>query len=54
MGEVCDAMFLTQVFVYESAEEAEQRFIKSGKNEFICAGYGKPTVAIFEKRIALF
>ena len=27
-GEVFDAMFLTQGFVYETAEDAEQRFIK--------------------------
>ncbi len=52
-GEVSEAMFLTQGFVYETAEDAEQRFIKSFENEFIYARYGNPTVAIFEKRIAL-
>ena len=52
-GEVSEAMFLTQGFVYETAEDAEQRFIKSVEDEFIYARYGNPTVAIFEKRIAL-
>ena len=52
-GEVSEAMFLTQGFVYETAEEAERRFIKSGEDEFIYARYGNPTVSIFEKRIAL-
>ena len=52
-GEVSEAMFLTQGFVYDTAEEAEQRFIKSGEDEFIYARYGNPTVSIFEKRIAL-
>ena len=27
-GEASEAMFLTQGFVYETAEDAEQRFIK--------------------------
>ena len=52
-GEVSEAMFLTQGFVYETVEHAEQRFIKSVEDEFIYALYGNPTVAIFEKRIAL-
>ena len=46
-------MFLTQGFVYETAEDVEQRFIKSGKYEFIYVLLSKPTVSIFEKRIAL-
>ncbi len=51
-GEVSEAIFLTQGFVYESAEHAEQRFIASGKDEFIYARYGNPTVAMFEDRVA--
>ncbi|MEM9247065.1 MAG: O-succinylhomoserine sulfhydrylase [Pseudomonadota bacterium] len=51
-GEVSEAMFLTQGFVYETAEQAEARFIKSGPDEFIYARYGNPTVAMFEERIA--
>ncbi|QUJ77173.1 O-succinylhomoserine sulfhydrylase [Sulfitobacter albidus] len=51
-GEVSEAIFLTQGFVYESAEHAEARFISSGDDEFIYARYGNPTVAMFEDRIA--
>lgn len=51
-GEVSEAIFLTQGFVYDSAEHAEQRFIESGPDEFIYARYGNPTVAMFEERIA--
>ncbi|MEL7299095.1 MAG: O-succinylhomoserine sulfhydrylase [Pseudomonadota bacterium] len=51
-GEVSEAIFLTQGFVYESAEHAEARFIESGPDEFIYARYGNPTVAMFEDRIA--
>ncbi|MEM0937244.1 MAG: O-succinylhomoserine sulfhydrylase [Pseudomonadota bacterium] len=51
-GEVSEAMFLTQGFVYESAEQAEARFIQSGDDEFIYARYGNPTVRMFEERIA--
>ena len=51
-GEVSEAIFLTQGFVYESAEHAEQRFISSGDDEFIYARYGNPTVKMFEERIA--
>lgn len=51
-GEVSEAIFLTQGFVYDSAEHAEQRFIASGEDEFIYARYGNPTVAMFEERIA--
>ncbi|WP_292291922.1 O-succinylhomoserine sulfhydrylase [Marivita sp.] len=52
-GEVSEAIFLTQGFVYDSAEQAEQRFIKSGPDEYIYARYGNPTVAMFEERIAM-
>lgn len=51
-GEVSEAIFLTQGFVYDSAEQAEARFIEAGPDEFIYARYGNPTVAIFEERIA--
>lgn len=52
-NEVSEAIFLTQGFVYESAEAAEARFLESGPDEFIYARYGNPTVAMFEERIAL-
>ena len=48
-----EAMFLTQGFVFEAAEDVEQRFFQSGENEFIYARYGNPAVSIFEKSIAL-
>ncbi|MEM8693547.1 MAG: O-succinylhomoserine sulfhydrylase [Pseudomonadota bacterium] len=51
-GEVSEAIFLTQGFVYDSAEQAEVRFIETGPDEFIYARYGNPTVAMFEERIA--
>ncbi len=51
-NEVSEAIFLTQGFVYDSAEQAEARFLKSGPDEFIYARYGNPTVAMFENRIA--
>ncbi|MBS0126565.1 O-succinylhomoserine sulfhydrylase [Thetidibacter halocola] len=52
-GEVSEAIFLTQGFVYDTAEAAEARFIKAGDDEFIYARYGNPTVRMFEERIAL-
>ncbi|WP_204115480.1 O-succinylhomoserine sulfhydrylase [Shimia biformata] len=52
-NEVSEAIFLTQGFVYENAEQAEARFIETGPDEFIYARYGNPTVNMFERRIAL-
>ncbi len=51
-GEMSEAIFLTQGFVYESAEAAEARFVQAGEDEYIYARYGNPTVAMFEERIA--
>jgi len=51
-GEVSEAIFLTQGFVYETAEAAEARFIQPGDDEFIYARYGNPTVRMFEERAA--
>jgi O-succinylhomoserine sulfhydrylase len=51
-GEVSEAIFLTQGFVYDTAEAAEARFVKAGEDEFIYARYGNPTVRMFEDRIA--
>ncbi len=51
-GEVSEAIFLTQGFVYDSAEQAEARFLEAGPDEFIYARYGNPTVRMFEERIA--
>lgn len=51
-GEVSEAIYLTQGFVYDSAEAAQARFLGAGPDEFIYARYGNPTVAMFEDRIA--
>jgi O-succinylhomoserine sulfhydrylase len=51
-GEVAEAIYLTQGFVYDTAEAAEARFIECGPDEFIYARYGNPTVRMFEDRIA--
>ncbi len=52
-GEVSEAIFLTQGFVYPDAETAERRFIESHPDEFVYARYGNPTVRMFEDRMAL-
>jgi O-succinylhomoserine sulfhydrylase len=51
-GEVAEAVYMTQAFVYPTAEAAEARFLGTGRDEFIYARYGNPTVAAFEDRIA--
>ena len=51
-NEVSEAIYLTQGFVYDTAEAAEARFIDAGDDEFIYARYGNPTIAMFEDRIA--
>jgi len=51
-GEMAEAIFLTQGFVYPDAEAAEARFVKAGDDEFIYARYGNPTTRMFEERIA--
>ena len=51
-NELSEAIFLTQGFAYDSAEQAEARFIEAGEDEYIYARYGNPTVRMFEERIA--
>jgi O-succinylhomoserine sulfhydrylase len=51
-GETSEAIFLTSGFVYESAEEAEARFMGE-VDGFIYSRYGNPTISMFEKRLAL-
>ncbi|UFS66766.1 O-succinylhomoserine sulfhydrylase [Paracoccus denitrificans] len=51
-GEMAEALFMTQGFSYDSAEQAEARFLKTGPDEFIYARYGNPTSRMFEDRIA--
>jgi O-succinylhomoserine sulfhydrylase len=51
-GETSEAIFLTQGFVYDSAEAAEARF-KGEEPGFIYARYASPTNDMFEKRMCL-
>ena len=52
-NEVSEAIFLTQSFVYETAEDAEKRFASDVPNDdFIYTRYGNPTIAMFEDKIA--
>ena len=51
-GETSEALFLTQGFVYDTAEAAEARF-KGTDPGFIYAPFGNPTLAMFEQRMAL-
>jgi O-succinylhomoserine sulfhydrylase len=50
-GELSEAMFVTQSYVYESAEQAEERF--KSEAGFIYSRYANPTVAMFEERLRL-
>lgn len=50
-GETSEALFLTQGYVYPSAEECEARF--SGKKPgYVYSRYSNPTVTMFESRMA--
>ena len=46
-GEVSEAMFLTQGFVYDSAEDAEARFEAAGEEEISYARYGNPIARMY-------
>jgi O-succinylhomoserine sulfhydrylase len=51
-GETCEALFLTQGFVYETMQSAEARF-KNEEPGFVYSRFSNPTVAMFEERMAL-
>ena len=51
-GETSEALYLNSGFVYDDAEQAEARF-KGEAPGFIYSRYGNPTVAMFERRMAL-
>ncbi|MEM6497549.1 MAG: O-succinylhomoserine sulfhydrylase [Pseudomonadota bacterium] len=51
-NETSEAIYLTQGYVYDSAEQAEQRF-KDESGGFIYSRYANPTVAMFEERVRL-
>jgi O-succinylhomoserine sulfhydrylase len=51
-GEVSEALFMTQAYAYDSAEQAEQSF--TGEVEhYVYSRYGNPTVTMFEDRLKL-
>ncbi len=50
--ETSEAMFLTQGYLYDTMEIAEARF-KGNEPGFIYSRFSNPTVAMFEKRMAL-
>ena len=49
-GETSEALFLTQGFVYDTAEQCEARF-KGQDPGFIYSRYSNPTIAMFERRM---
>ena len=51
-GETSEAIFMTSGFCYQSAEVAEARF-SGDQPGFVYSRYGNPTVAMFERRMAL-
>ncbi|WP_181699943.1 O-succinylhomoserine sulfhydrylase [Chthonobacter albigriseus] len=51
-GETSEAMFLTQGYVYESAEEAEARFLNLSPG-YQYSRFSNPTVTMFEERMAM-
>jgi O-succinylhomoserine sulfhydrylase len=51
-AETSEAMFLTQGYVYDSPEQAEERF-KTESGGFIYSRYANPTVAMLEERVRL-
>ena len=52
-GETSEALFLTQGFVYETAEDCESRF-KGETPGFLYSRFSNPTVAMFERRMTIF
>ncbi|MTV16866.1 MULTISPECIES: O-succinylhomoserine sulfhydrylase [Bradyrhizobium] len=49
-GETSEGLFLTQGYVYDSAEQCEARF-KGQDPGFIYSRYSNPTIAMFERRM---
>jgi O-succinylhomoserine sulfhydrylase len=50
-GETSEALFLTQGFVYDSAEQCEARF-KGEDPGYLYSRFSNPTVSMFEQRMA--
>ena len=49
-GETSEALFLTQGFVYDSAEQCEARF-KGEETGFLYSRFSNPNVSMFERRM---
>jgi O-succinylhomoserine sulfhydrylase len=49
-GETSEALFLTQGFIYDSAEQCEARF-KGEDPGFIYSRFSNPTISMFERRM---
>jgi O-succinylhomoserine sulfhydrylase len=52
-GETSEALFLTQGFVYDSAEQCEARFVGTEPG-YLYSRFSNPTVNMFETRMAAF
>ena len=52
-AETSEALYLTQGFVYDSAEQAEARFLGTSPG-YQYSRFGNPTVTMFEERMARF
>src|ERR1700752_3983683 len=52
-GETSEALYLTQGFVYDRAEQCAARF-KGEEPGFLYSRFSNPTVAMFEARMAAF
>jgi O-succinylhomoserine sulfhydrylase len=52
-GETSEALYLTQGFVYDSAEQCAARF-KGEEPGFLYSRFSNPTIAMFEARMAAF
>jgi O-succinylhomoserine sulfhydrylase len=52
-GETSEALFLTQGFVYDSAEQCEARFVGTEPG-FLYSRFSNPTVSMFEARMVAF
>ena len=51
-GETCEALYMTQGFVYDSAQAAQARF--DGEDDgYVYSRYANPTVSMFEERMCL-
>jgi O-succinylhomoserine sulfhydrylase len=50
-GETSEALFITQGFIYESAESAERRFLNEEPG-YSYSRFSNPTIAMFEQRMA--